>query len=144
VAGIDPGIFMVKSELVQRIADQKSHLYERDVERVVDAMLEEIIAALARRDRVELRGFGMFSIKERQARTGCHPRTGAMLPIAEKAIPIFKAGKELRKRLNAGSTSAESARVLADGPQSAGTVLDPPSAASVPGAPSEGEPAPSS
>ena len=61
---------MVKSELVQRIADQRPNLYERDVERVVDAMLEEIIAALARRDRVELRGFGIFSIKERQARTG--------------------------------------------------------------------------
>jgi integration host factor subunit beta len=138
---------MVKSELVQRIAAQRPHLYERDVERVVDAMLEEIIAALARRDRVELRGFGIFSMRERQARTGRHPRTGAMLPIAEKAIPIFKTGKEMRKRINAESTSTESARTLAEGPQSllaAGTVLDPPSAASVPGTPSDGEHAPSS
>ena len=135
---------MVKSELVQRIADQRPNLYERDVERVVDAMLEEIIAALARRDRVELRGFGIFFIKERQARTGRHPRTGAMLPIAEKAIPIFKTGKEMRKRIDAESTKAESAR---EGPQSflaTSAVLEPPSATSVPGTPSDGEPAPSS
>ena len=138
---------MVKSELVQRIADQRPNLYERDVERVVDAMLEEIIAALARRDRVELRGFGIFSIKERQARTGRHPRTGAMLPIAEKAIPIFKTGKEMRKRIDAESTKAESARASAEGPQSflaTSAVLEPPSATSVPGTPSDGEPAPSS
>jgi integration host factor subunit beta len=109
--------------------------------------LEEIIAALARRDRVELRGFGIFSIRERQARTGRHPRTGAMLPIAEKAIPIFKTGKEMRKRINAGRTSTESARALAEGPQSflaAGAVLDPSSATSVPETPSDGEPSPSS
>ena len=138
---------MVKSELVQRIADQRPHLYERDVERVVDAMLEEIIAALARRERVELRGFGIFSIKERQARTGRHPRTGAILPIAEKAIPIFKTGKEMRKCLNAENTSTESVRALAEGPQSflaAGAVLDPSSASSVPGALCDGEPFPSS
>jgi integration host factor subunit beta len=138
---------VVKSELVQRISDQKLHLYERDVARVVDAMLEEIVAALARGDRVELRGFGVFSVKVRQARTGRNPRTGAMVPVGQKAIPFFKSGEVMRKCLNVGSTSTESARALAEGPQSflAAGAVQPPSATSVPGiTPSDGEPAPSS
>jgi integration host factor subunit beta len=98
---------VVKSELVQRISDQKLHLYERDVARVVDAMLEEIVAALARGDRVELRGFGVFSVKVREARTGRNPRTGAMVPVGQKAIPFFKSGEVMRKWLNAGSTMIE-------------------------------------
>jgi integration host factor subunit beta len=101
---------MVKSELVQRISDQNLHLYERDVARVVDAVLEEIVAALARGERVELRGFGIFSVKVRQARTGRNPRTGAMVPVGQKAIPFFKTGEVMRKRL----TSAESPRALAE------------------------------
>ena len=82
-AVVDRGMSMVKSELVQRISDPKLHLYERDVARVVDAMLEEIVAALARGDRVELRGFGIFSVKVRQARTGRNPRTGAMVTVGQ-------------------------------------------------------------
>lgn len=68
---------MIKSELVQRIAESNPHLYQRDVENIVNAILDEIVAALARGDRVELRGFGAFSVKARPARTGRNPRTGA-------------------------------------------------------------------
>ncbi len=68
---------MIKSELVQRISAQNPHLYQRDVENIVNAILGEIIAAMARGDRVELRGFGAFSVKQRPARTGRNPRTGA-------------------------------------------------------------------
>src|SRR5438067_8430836 len=68
---------MIKSELVQRIAGQNPHLYQRDIENIVNAVLGEITAALARGDRVELRGFGAFSVKHRPARTGRNPRTGA-------------------------------------------------------------------
>ena len=132
---------MVKSELVQRISDQKSHLYERDVERVVDAILDEIVAALASGDRVELRGFGVFSINVRRARTGRNPRTGALLPVAEKVISVFKTGKEMRERLNAGSTTAESDRSLAEHAQpflAAGPISEPPSATSIPGTTADG------
>ena len=138
---------MVKSELVQRIVGQKPHLYDRDVARVVDAMLEEIVAALGRGDRVELRGFGVFSVKVRQARTGRNPRTGAMVPIGQKAIPFFKTGEVMRRRLNAGSTSAESPRALAERPQpflAAGPVPKPSSATSDPVPLSDSESAPSS
>ena len=138
---------MVKSELVQRISDQKLHLYHRDVARVVDAMLEEIVAALARRDRVELRGFGIFSVKVRQARTGRNPRTGAMMPVGQKAVPSFKSGEVMRKCLNAGGTSAESPRALVERPQpflAAGSVSKPLSSTSDPVTLSESETAPSS
>ena len=108
---------MVKSELVQRIVGQRLRLYQRDVARVVDAMLEEIVAALARRDRVELRGFGVFSVKVRQARTGRNPRTGAIVPVGQKAIPFFKTGEVMHRRLNAPSPSAESPRGLAERPE---------------------------
>lgn len=91
---------MIKSELVQRIAVQNPHLYQRDVENIVNAILNEIIAALARGDRVELRGFGAFSVKHRQARIGRNPRTGADVSVNGKSVPFFKTGKEIRKRLN--------------------------------------------
>jgi|SRR5262245_54112307 len=91
---------MIKSELVQRVATQNPHLYQRDVENIVNAILGEIIAALARGDRVELRGFGAFSVKERPARTGRNPRTGAHVAVDEKHVPFFKTGKEMRERLN--------------------------------------------
>jgi integration host factor subunit beta len=138
---------MVKSELVQRISDPKLHLYERDVARVVDAMLEEIVAALARGDRVELRGFGIFSVKVRQARTGRNPRTGAMVTVGQKAIPFFKSGEVMRKRLNLGSTSAESPCALAGRHQpflAAGPVPKPSTATSDPVILSDCEAAPSS
>ncbi len=91
---------MTKSELIQQIADQNPHLYHRDVERIVTTIFEEIAAALARGDRVELRGFGAFSVKHRAARTGRNPRTGTAVHVAEKHTPFFKTGKQLRERLN--------------------------------------------
>jgi integration host factor subunit beta len=93
---------MIKSELVQRIADRNPHLYLRDVEKIVNAILDEIVNALARGDRVELRGFGAFSVKHRDARLGRNPRTGAHVSVDEKAVPFFKTGKEMRERLNDG------------------------------------------
>ena len=91
---------MIKSELVQHIATQNPHLYQRDVENIVNAILNEITEALARGDRVELRGFGAFSVKNRPARVGRNPRTGEQVDVGEKYVPQFKAGKEIRERLN--------------------------------------------
>lgn len=94
---------MIKSELVQKIAQANPHLYQRDVELIVNTILDEICQALARGDRVELRGFGAFSVKNRPARTGRNPRTGDKVSVAEKHVPFFKSGKEMRERLNGGS-----------------------------------------
>ena len=91
---------MIKSELIQRIAGQNLHLYQRDIESLVNAVLGEITAALARGDRVELRGFGAFSVKHRPARAGRNPRTGANVSVEQKSVPFFKTGKEMRERLN--------------------------------------------
>ena len=109
-------------------------------------MLEEVVAALARGDRVELRGFGIFSVKLRQARTGRNPRTGAMVPVGQKAMPFFKSGEVMRKSLNAPSTSAESPRALAERPEPflAAPVPKPSSATSDPVTLSDSGPAPSS
>ncbi len=91
---------MIKSELVEAIALKNPHLYQRDVENIVNAILDEITEALARGDRVELRGFGAFSVKNRPARVGRNPRTGVKVEVEEKWVPFFKTGKELRERLN--------------------------------------------
>ncbi len=91
---------MIKSELVEAIALKNPHLYQRDVENIVNAILDEITIALSRGDRVELRGFGAFSVKNRPARTGRNPRTGVKVEVDEKWVPFFKTGKELRERLN--------------------------------------------
>ena len=91
---------MTKSELIQRLAEANPHLYQRDVERIVTTIFEEITTALARGDRVELRGFGAFSVKERADRVGRNPRTGAPVQVAAKYIPYFKTGKQLREKLN--------------------------------------------
>ncbi|MBI1867477.1 MAG: integration host factor subunit beta [Methylocystis sp.] len=91
---------MIKSELIQRIASRNGHLYQRDVDTIVGTILDEITSALARGDRVELRGFGAFSVKRREARTGRNPRTGARVAVEEKRVPFFKTGKEMRERLN--------------------------------------------
>ncbi|MEM1046898.1 MAG: integration host factor subunit beta [Pseudomonadota bacterium] len=92
---------MIKSELVHRLAERNPHLYQRDVENIVNAILDEITTALTNGDRVELRGFGAFSVKNRAARNGRNPRTGDQVAVAEKYVPFFKTGKEMRERLNA-------------------------------------------
>ena len=91
---------MLKSELVRRISSQNPHLFQQDIEKIVTTILDEILEALRRGDRVELRGFGVFSAKLRGARQGRNPRTGAAVPIAQKAVASFKTGKEMHKRLN--------------------------------------------
>lgn len=93
---------MTKSELIARLAAANPHLYQRDMERIVTTIFEEITSALARGDRVELRGFGAFSVKERGSRTGRNPRTGEAVSVSAKHIPYFKTGKELREKINAG------------------------------------------
>lgn len=91
---------MIKSELVLKISEMNPHLYQRDVEILVNAVLDEITGALTNGDRVELRGFGTFSVKARDARRGRNPRTGESVDIAPKVVPYFKSGKEMRDRLN--------------------------------------------
>ena len=91
---------MIKSELVKRITAQNPHLFERDIEKVVNAIFDQIVEALRRGDRVELRGFGAFSVKLREARQGRNPKTGAVVAVGRKAMPYFKTGKEMRARLN--------------------------------------------
>jgi len=94
---------MTKSELILRLAEKNPHLYHRDVERIVTAIFDEITRALSRGDRVELRGFGAFSVKRRDSRVGRNPRTGESVRVAEKHVPFFKTGKQLRERLNTGN-----------------------------------------
>lgn len=91
---------MTKSELIQKLAERNPHLFLRDVEKVVDTVFEEITNALVNDDRVELRGFGAFSVKHRDARTGRNPRTGETVHVDSKRLPFFKTGKALRERLN--------------------------------------------
>ena len=91
---------MTKSELIAKVANENPHLFQRDVERIVTTIFDEISNALAQGDRVELRGFGAFSIKERGSRIGRNPRTGESVEVGEKFIPYFKTGKQLRERLN--------------------------------------------
>ena len=91
---------MIRSELIQKIADDNPHLYQRDVERIVNTIFDEITDAMSRGDRVELRGFGAFSVKKRDAHSGRNPRTGETVAVEEKHVPFFKTGKLLRDRLN--------------------------------------------
>ncbi|MDE2004952.1 MAG: integration host factor subunit beta [Rhodospirillales bacterium] len=93
---------MTRSELMAELADANPHLRAADVERIVATVFDEITGALARGQRVELRGFGAFTVKQRDARTGRNPRTGESVPVEPKLVPFFKAGKELRERVNAG------------------------------------------
>jgi integration host factor subunit beta len=101
---------MIKSELVMRIAEQNPHLYQRDVENIVNTVLRVITEALRQGDRVELRGFGAFAVKRREARIGRNPRTGEKVQVEEKAVPAFKTGKELRMRLNRTAPAARPRR----------------------------------
>ncbi len=91
---------MIKSELIEKLAEQNPHLLQKDVENIVNTVLDEMSNALARGDRIELRGFGAFSVKNRPARIGRNPRTGEKVSVSEKYVPQFKAGKEIRERLN--------------------------------------------
>jgi integration host factor subunit beta len=91
---------MLKSELVQRIAGYNPHLYARDVEKIINSVFESIAIALKEGNRVELRGFGVFSVKSRPARTGRNPRNGSSVQVAGKSIPYFKPSKEMHRRLN--------------------------------------------
>lgn len=93
---------MTKSELISALAEANPHLTARDVETIVATIFDQISEALARGERVELRGFGAFTVKQRVARTGRNPRTGEAVAVDEKAVPFFKAGKELRSRVNKG------------------------------------------
>jgi len=91
---------MIRSELIQKLSEENPHLFQRDVERIVNTIFDEIIEAMARGDRVELRGFGAFSVKKRDARAGRNPRTGESVAVDQKHVPFFKTGKLLRDRLN--------------------------------------------
>ena len=91
---------MIKSELAQRILAQNPHLYLRDAEKVINAILEGIVATMARGDRVELRGFGAFHVRRRSARSGRNPQNGAFVAVNQKNMPHFKPGKEMHERLN--------------------------------------------
>jgi integration host factor subunit beta len=91
---------MTKSELIQKLAERNPHLFLRDVEKIVEAVFDEVSDALAEGNRVELRGFGAFSIKHRAARTGRNPRTGETVQVEAKRLPFFKTGKALREKLN--------------------------------------------
>ena len=93
---------MTKSELVQKIAEANPHLYQRDAGHIVNAVLDEITKALSRGERVELRGFGAFTVKNRRARIGRNPQTGVKVSVSQKYAPYFRAGKEIQTRLNQG------------------------------------------
>ncbi|HBO58662.1 MAG TPA: integration host factor subunit beta [Alphaproteobacteria bacterium] len=92
---------MTKSELIARIAELNPHLYQSDAEKIVSTVFDEISAALANGNRVELRGFGVFSVRSRNARAGRNPRTGEQVSVEAKNVPFFKAGKKLKDLLNA-------------------------------------------
>jgi integration host factor subunit beta len=96
---------VIKSELIQRISAQNPHLRQYDVEKIVNVILDALTAAMARGDRIELRGFGSFGVKSRSARTGRNPRTGAYVSVENKSVPFFRTGKEMRKRLNRAPTT---------------------------------------
>jgi integration host factor subunit beta len=105
---------MTRSELIADLAASNPHLMGRDIELIVATVFDEISAALSRGERVELRGFGAFTVKRRDARTGRNPRTGEAVPVDEKAVPFFKAGKELRARVN-GAPAVKEDRLKARG-----------------------------
>jgi integration host factor subunit beta len=91
---------MIKSKLTKRILGQNPHLRQCDAEKIVNVILEEIVAAMARGDRVELRGFGAFGVKRWSARIGRNPQNGVLVAVPPKYFPHFKTGKEMRERIN--------------------------------------------
>ena len=131
---------MIKSELIARISDGNHHLFHKDIERIVNVILDEIIDALSRGDRVELRGFGAFTVKHRAPRTGRNPRTGAAVKVDEKFVPFFKSGRELRERLNRNTKAANKTPAKNGGKAVAksGAKSGPKGAAKAPAKPSAG------
>ena len=95
---------LIKSQLIQNITDQNPHLYIKDIERIVNTIFSEITKSLSEGRRVELRGFGAFSVQKRKERLGRNPRTGDAVKVFEKYIPRFKSGKELRIKLNSANS----------------------------------------
>ena len=91
---------VIKSKLVDRISVQVPHLYRHDAEKIIRTIFSVITAAMARGDRVELRGFGVFFVKFREGRTGRNPRTGAAVSVEGKAVPFFRSGRQMKSRLN--------------------------------------------
>lgn len=91
---------MTKSELILKLAEMNPHLYQSHAEQIVDTIFEEITKALATGSRVELRGFGAFSVKQRKSRLGRNPRTGETVQVEDKKVPFFKIGKKMHERLN--------------------------------------------
>ena len=91
---------MTKSELIDRLAAQFPQLVAKDAELAVKMILDAMAESLAKGERIEIRGFGSFVSKQRRARTGRNPRTGAAIPVVQKRLPFFKVGKELRERVN--------------------------------------------
>ena len=102
---------LIKSKLIQNITDSNPHLFVRDVERIVNTIFNEITTSLSEGKRVELRGFGAFSVKHRKERTGRNPRTGEAVEVEEKFIPVFKTGKELRVKLNTQEKEIEKEQI---------------------------------
>ena len=100
---------MTRSELIASLAEENPHLTIADVEKIVSTLFDEMSAALSRGERVELRGFGAFTVKQRQARAGRNPRTGEAVAVAQKSVPFFKAGKELRERVNKPKSASQAA-----------------------------------
>lgn len=98
---------MIKSEMITRVFVRNPHLLQREVEAVVNCVLGEIRDAMRDGNRVEIRGFGAFSVRKRNARTGRNPRTGEAVEVEEKAVPFFRTGKELRDRINSEPIDAE-------------------------------------
>jgi integration host factor subunit beta len=91
---------VIRSELVQKLCDDQPDLTGKEIERVVTAFFESVITQLQAGGRVELRGFGAFSTRDRDARKGRNPRTGDTVDVSAKRVPYFKPGKEMRERLN--------------------------------------------
>ena len=98
---------MIRSELVQKLCDDFPDLTQREVEGVVGAIFDSITEQLSGGGRVELRGFGAFSTRNRDARVGRNPRTGEAVSVNAKRVPYFKPGKEMRERLNLQDAPAE-------------------------------------
>ena len=101
---------LIKSQLIQNITEANPHLFVRDVERIVNTIFNEISNSLASGKRVELRGFGAFSVQHRKERVGRNPRTGESVNVEEKYIPRFKTGKELRLKLNSEKNASTNQR----------------------------------